>query len=94
MSKQRVSVSVSSFASTFEGNPNVIGTVPTLWENFPTANGTSCFIDAKNTSNYNIVPLNWGGSVRKMSNNMVHGVVVQSINYIPKITIDLTTHTK
>lgn len=86
----KVSVSVSSFASTFEGNQGVRGRIPTLWDSFSTANGTNCFTENTGADNYPIVPLNWGGRVAPMANRMKHGVVVQKVEYIAPITIDLT----
>lgn len=54
----------SNFTNTFGNLTNTTGSVPTIWETYPTATGTSCFTNINTgVTNYIDIPPEWGGPV-------------------------------
>lgn len=52
-------VSAESFRQSFRGCGNVSGSVPSLWNTFPGADGYQCFDGCTNASNYEDIPAEW-----------------------------------
>jgi hypothetical protein len=51
----------NTFYETFYGCINITASLPELWVQFPSANGTNCFALDVNAANYSAVPEEWGG---------------------------------
>lgn len=50
---------IGSFYMTFSGCSSVESSVPTLWEDFPDAGGSGCFLGCVKASNYEDIPPEW-----------------------------------
>lgn len=53
--------SVTSFVETFYRCWNITSAMPTLWLDYPDANGRACFSGCGNAANWTSIPRSWGG---------------------------------
>jgi hypothetical protein len=51
----------TTFARCFYNCQNMSGTTPDLWTAYPAADGTKCFFNCFTVTNFNSIPLAWGG---------------------------------
>jgi hypothetical protein len=83
--------SAYNFYQTFYQCTHFYGALPSLWTQFPTANGTECFAGDTNASNYSLVPEEWGGLPVNLKLEVTTTGVNQTIT-IPHLTGTGYTH--
>lgn len=52
---------INSLYNTFNGCTSLTGPAPKFWDIFPSAYGSGCFSGATGLSNYEEIPISWGG---------------------------------
>lgn len=83
-------MSVKSYESMFCDMLGVTGSVPELWKQHTEASGRDCFKGTTNASNYNVIPVGWGGGIFPVSCNLNFGARIQKVVKFEKIVCDMT----